>query len=226
MPRANRQFAHHPVWHITQRCHNKQFLLKFVRDRRAWRMWLYEARRRYGLSILNYIVTSNHVHLIVACDDEATVSRALQLVAGRTAQDFNRRKARHGAFWEDRYHSVPIQDDAHLIRCLVYVDLNMVRAGVVDHPAEWELSGYNEIQYPRKRYRLIDTDRLCALTVQPSLTALQHAHRGWVAERLSEGALEREKEWTESNATTGATAARFWKAALRPAVTPKQAPRN
>ena len=64
MPRANRYFLPNHVWHITHRCHNKEFLLRFARDRMRWRYWLFEARKRYGLCVLNYIVTSNHVHLL------------------------------------------------------------------------------------------------------------------------------------------------------------------
>jgi putative transposase len=51
MPRANRHRLDGQVWHITERCHRKQFLLKFARDRRAWVGWLYEARRRFGLRV-------------------------------------------------------------------------------------------------------------------------------------------------------------------------------
>jgi putative transposase len=69
-----------------------------------------------------------------------SVARSMQLIAGRTAQEYNQRKGRGGAFCE------------HLHRCLVYVDLNMVRSGVVNHPAKWEHSGYHEIQAPPERY--------------------------------------------------------------------------
>ena len=47
-----------------------------------------------------------------------------------------------------------------MAKCLVYIDLNMVRAGVVEHPSEWGFSGYNEIQKPRERYALIDYEGL------------------------------------------------------------------
>jgi hypothetical protein len=60
----------------------------------------------------------------------------MQLIAGRTAQEYNQRKARGGAFREDRYHATAIQTDEHLHQCLVYIDLNMVRAGVVNHPIQ------------------------------------------------------------------------------------------
>jgi putative transposase len=63
----------------------------------------------------------------------------MQLISGRTAQEYNQRKSRKGAFWEDRYFATAVGTDRHLIRCLVYVDLNMVRAGAVDHPSQWNL---------------------------------------------------------------------------------------
>ena len=58
---------------------------------------------------------------------------------------------------------LPLLTDERLHRCLVYIDLNMVRAGLVDHPAKWEDSGYHEIQQPPKRYAVIDLAGLVAL---------------------------------------------------------------
>ena len=43
------------------------------------------------------------------------------------------RKNRNGAFWEDRYHATAVQTNKHLIKCITYIDLNMVRAGVAKH---------------------------------------------------------------------------------------------
>ena len=54
MPRGNRHRLPGYVWHVTERCHRRQVLLKFARDRRAWVAWLYEARKRFGLCVLNY----------------------------------------------------------------------------------------------------------------------------------------------------------------------------
>jgi putative transposase len=89
------------------------------------------------------------VHLLVADDgDRASIPRSIQLVAGRTGQEYNQRKGRKGAFWEDRYHATSVETDRHLLKCVVYIDLNMVRAGVVAHPLEWIFSGYCEIQKP------------------------------------------------------------------------------
>ena len=58
MPRANRYFLPGYVWHITHRCHKREFLLKFARDQRRWLQWIFEAKKRFGVTILNYSVTS------------------------------------------------------------------------------------------------------------------------------------------------------------------------
>ncbi len=87
MPRANRYFLPGHVWHITHRCHKKEFLLKFAKDRQSWLHWLFEARKRFGLCVLNYIITSNHVHLFVRDRGQGEIKKSMQLVAGRTAQE-------------------------------------------------------------------------------------------------------------------------------------------
>jgi len=56
---------------------------------------------------------------------EGVIARSVQLAAGRTAQEYNQRKGRQGAFWEDRYHATAIEADEDLHRCLAYIDLNM-----------------------------------------------------------------------------------------------------
>ena len=98
--------------------------------------WLFEAKKRFGVSVLNYTVTCNHVHLLVKDTGPGVIANSIQLTAGRTGQEYNQRKARHWAFWEDRYHATAIEADEHLKSYLVYIDLNMVRAGVVRHPSQ------------------------------------------------------------------------------------------
>lgn len=199
MPRANRHFVPGLVWHLTHRCHKKEFLLKFLRDRRRWRYWLFEARRRYGLCVLDYIATSNHIHLLVRDRGLGEIARSMQLIAARTAQEFNRRKGRKGAFWEDRYHATAVETGTHLRRCVVYIDLNMVRAGVVDHPVQWQISGYYEIQRPPARYRVVDRQALAEVLSLGGTEQLSECHQTWVEEVLSspDGSTH-DVWWTES----------------------------
>ena len=129
--------------------------------------------------MLNYVVTSNHIHLLVKDTGCAVIPSSLKLIAGRTGQEYNRRKIRKRAYWEDRYHATAIAADRHLFQCLTYIDLNMVRAGVVHHPKDWVHGGYREIQSPPMRYRII-VPTLMALCGTGSLAELQSRLYEWV----------------------------------------------
>lgn len=198
MPRANRHFLAGHIWHLTHRCHQQAFLLRYKRDRQWWQAWLFQAKRRYGLCVLNYVVTSNHIHLLVRDRGDGEIARSMQLVAGRTAQAFNQRKRRRGAFWEDRYHATAVESGEHLMRCLTYIDLNMVRAGVVAHPRDWESGGYREIQSPPRRYRVIDRTALMEGLGVDSLDQLRRRHRDCIEEALAGEPLQRDSRWTSA----------------------------
>jgi REP element-mobilizing transposase RayT len=94
----------------------KTFLRKFGCDPRRYLHWLFQAKERFGLCVLGYIVTSNHVHLLVKDTGENVIAESMQLIAGRTAQEYNERKGKKGAFWGDRYHATAIEAVDHLHR--------------------------------------------------------------------------------------------------------------
>jgi putative transposase len=198
MPRAHRYYLPGHVWHITHRCHQQEFFLKFARDRKRWIEWLFEAKMRYGLCVLNYVATSNHIHLLVRDCGNGEIARSLQLVAGRVAQEYNLRKKRKGAFWEDSYHATAVATDDHLLRCLLYIDFNMVRAGVVKHPADWLDGGYAELLDKRQRYCVLDREALQELLGISDREELTLSRRKWVDDFLESMRPGREACWTES----------------------------
>ncbi len=118
-------------------------------------------------------------------------------MAGRTGQEYNQRKDRKGAFWEDRYHATAIESGEHLLRCIVYIDLNMVRAGIVDHPSQWPFCGYNEIQEPRRKNVLINYEKLRELAGAESYDLLKRYRQGWVEKYLGNGNNIRDDKWTK-----------------------------
>lgn len=134
MPPANRYFVPGHVYHLTHRRHNRQFLLKFARDRNDYRQRLRHVLTQFDLRLLDYCEISNHVHLLSRSESPDRISRFMQALEGQFAQAYNRRKNRSGKFWSDRFHATIIQPGAHLMRCMVYIALNMRRCGVVVHP--------------------------------------------------------------------------------------------
>lgn len=198
MPRSNRYFTSGRTFHITHRCHDRKFLLRFAKDRDAYQEMLRQKLREYPVSLFNYCLTSNHVHLLLHADTMDAVPALMKSLAGEFGQAYNRREKRSGAFWGDRYHSTLIDGGQYLWRCLLYIDLNMVRAGVVSHPQEWKWCGHLELTGRKNRYRLIDLERLLESLGCGSLEAFRVRYTNDLTYRLEEGQLGREAFWTAS----------------------------
>jgi len=102
MPRASRYLREGYTFHLTHRCHDRRYLLKFARDRDVYRDWLRVGIKRYRVPVYGYCITSNHIHLVVHVDDAERVGLLMHLAAGAFAQHLNRRKGFEGSVWEHR----------------------------------------------------------------------------------------------------------------------------
>ena len=198
MPRANRHILPGHVYHITHRCHDRRFLLGFQRDRNYCRTWFREAVGRNPVSVLGYCITSNHVHLVLCGETASAASSTMQLAAGCTAGQYNVRKGRKGAFWEGRYQCTLVDSGDYLLNCLQYVDMNMVRAGVVGHPGDWQWCGFREIAGLRQRNRIIDQDSLTDKLKVENVRQLRELYTEFINEASSAREFKREPKWTES----------------------------
>jgi putative transposase len=101
-------------------------------------------------------------------------------------------------FWEDRYHATAVESGSHLRQCPAYIDLNMVRAGVVKNPGQWWECGFVEIQHPKARYGIINFERLMELMQVDGMEGLQQACRQQVETLITQKTLERQSHWSES----------------------------
>jgi REP element-mobilizing transposase RayT len=198
MPRAYRYLLPGYPCHLTHRCHDGQWLMRFSEVREEYRRRLKASLKGSGVSLLSYCVTSDHVHLNTISDDPEATPRFMQRQQGGFAEWYNRRKKRKGAFWTDRYHATMIESGEHLWRCMRYCDLNMVRAGAVEHPREWRWCGYDELVGERQRYRLLDMSRVVELTGSKDAEEFARNYRAFVEEAISGERLARESRWTES----------------------------
>ena len=198
MPRASRYLVEGYTYHLTHRCHDRRFLLKFSRERQAYREWLRIAAQRYGVPVYGYCITSNHVHVIVHATDRHDVGRLMQLPSGAVARQLNARKQHEGSVWEHPYQCTMIEDGRHLLNCLRYVDLNMVRCGTVKHPEAWRWCGYDELIGTRQRYRIIDIDRLLQSLDLDSHAELTRLHTEGIREQIALKKIARAPHWTEA----------------------------
>jgi REP-associated tyrosine transposase len=198
MKRGRLKLSEWSCYHLTHRCQERRFLLKFEIDRKNYLNRLREASIKYSISVLDYMITSNHVHLLIFSSDTNTVSEAMKYIQGTTAKDFNRRKKREGAYWAGRFHPTIIQSGPHLSRCLFYIGLNMVRTGLVKHPSEWRSCGYHELIGSKERYRIIDKEKLLKLLSMSNSPGQFHEwYNKTMESSLKSDIMQRQAIWTE-----------------------------
>jgi putative transposase len=126
---------------VTLRCNSREFLF----DPASFELFLsllQETRRRFPLSLFHYCLMTNHVHLFLQVGLADTLSRAMHWLSTTFVGRFNRGRGRVGHLWQGRFRSTIVERDAYFLRCMTYVDLNPVRAGLVATPAEYPWSGH------------------------------------------------------------------------------------
>jgi len=74
------------------------------------------------------------------------------------ARFYNRRHNRRGYFWGDRFKSVIVEKGETLINCLAYIDLNPLRAGLVDRPEEYRWNSFGYHVQTNNRDNFLSTD--------------------------------------------------------------------
>ncbi|MGD2130989.1 MAG: transposase, partial [Lysobacterales bacterium] len=111
-------------------------------DLKAYANWLFEASLKFGISIHAWVFMTNHVHLIMTPSCWSGISRTMQYLGRLYVRYFNFTYRRTGTLFEGRFKSSIIQDRHYLLACQRYIELNPVRAGMVDDPADYLWSSY------------------------------------------------------------------------------------
>ncbi len=145
MSRRPRYTYAHALHHVTLRCNNREFLFSEP-SMELFLDVLQEARGKFPLALYNYCLMTNHVHLLfkVGCGD--TLSTAMHWISTRFSQRFNRLRDRHGHLWEGRFRSTIIEEDTYFFRCMTYLDLNPVRAGIAATPLDYPWCGHRALR--------------------------------------------------------------------------------
>ena len=128
--------------HIVQRGNNRQPIFTDRADYELLLDLLAEHARTQRVALHAYVLMSNHFHLLATPDTQEGVPALMQAVGRSYVRQFNRRHGRTGTLWEGRYRSTLIQAERYLLACMVYIDLNPVRAGMVADPAAYPWSSH------------------------------------------------------------------------------------
>lgn len=141
MPRKPRLFVSGGIYHVYCRTHRGEVRFSHKTDAESFIKTVGEVSSAHQLTVLGFALMSNHYHLVVRTGD-VKLWRSMAAIHARVTREYNRHHRVLGPGWQSRYRARLIQDDQDLRHLLAYVHLNPVVAGLVNDPAEYELSGH------------------------------------------------------------------------------------
>jgi putative transposase len=144
MPRIARIAPKECVYHILTRGNNRQKVFKAKSDYQKYLKIVQRYKDKYRFKLYHYVLMSNHVHLVMETTEEGGSLAEIMKGINLSYVLFYKNKYGHaGHFWQDRYKSIPISKDNYLLACGSYVELNPVRAKIVDDPKDYNWSSYS-----------------------------------------------------------------------------------
>jgi putative transposase len=127
---------------VVQRGNNRQACFTCDADIAAYAHWLAEGAAKYKISIHAWVFMTNHVHLLLTPQTTGDLSRLMQYIGRYYVRRFNYQYTRTGTLFDGRFKSSVVQQENYLMNCLQYIDLNPVRAGMVQDPGDFKWSSY------------------------------------------------------------------------------------
>lgn len=142
MPRRARVLLPGVTLHLIQRGNNRSACFFSEEDYLFYLEHLADQARKHDCAIHAWCLMTNHVHLLLTPAKPESAGMLMKGLGQRYVQYINRTYRRSGTLWEGRFRSCLMQEDSYVLACYRYIEMNPVRAGMVEHPAEYRWSSY------------------------------------------------------------------------------------
>jgi len=197
MPRQARIIPPEGFLHITARGNNRRKLFFCRRDFNIYYLLLKKLKIEDGIRIFHYCLMSNHIHLLLGIGKKSALSRFMKRLNLMYFFHYRKKHSYIGHLWQDRFKSKLIEEDAYLIQCGKYIELNPVRGGIVKAPQDYLYSSYNHYALGI-RDGLVDDDPLY-LDISNSASVRQSVYARMVLDEIDiERKLFKDTQWDSS----------------------------
>jgi putative transposase len=173
--------------HVILRGNNRNIIFVADEDYHFFIECLQKAAEQHGCAIHAYVLMTNHVHLLLTPEREDSIGKTLQSVGRRYVQYFNYTKKRTGTLWEGRYKATLIDSERYLLTCYRYIELNPVRANMVEHPRHYPWSSY--LCHAEGKSDKLITDHALYVALGENDEVRQSAYRALFKAHLGEASL-------------------------------------
>ena len=142
MPRPKRLNIPGIPQHLVQRGNDRQVCFRDEADYSLYLELLNCASERHCCDVHAYVLMTNHVHILLTPHLPDGASLVFRDLGRDYVRQFNRKHGRTGTLWEGRFKSSLVDTDKYLLACYRYIELNPVRARMVDDPADYPWSSF------------------------------------------------------------------------------------
>ncbi len=139
--RKPRHIVQSAAYHVCARANRQELILEDEQMKLLFLDVLVRAKKKYGFIFRNFCIMGNHIHLEITPQEKATISKIMQWVLSIFAVKYNNLYGYKGHVWYDRFKSKIIASLQQLINTFLYIANNPVRAGLVNHPLEFNCNG-------------------------------------------------------------------------------------
>ncbi len=148
MPRTARLAPKKQVFHLLIRGNGRKAIFKHERDYQRYIEILDKYKQQYKFKLYHYVLMKNHVHLVLETTEEGGgIAQIMKGINLSYAQYYKYAYKHKGHFWRDRYKSILVSNDHHLLTCGIYVELNPVRKKISSEPKDYLWSSFNFYAY-------------------------------------------------------------------------------
>ncbi len=169
------------VYHVVDRGNNRQRVFSDRADFAKYLGLLKRYKKQYDFRLYHYVLMNNHVHLLLETSDKGTISKIMQSITLAYTRYYNGKYESFGHVWQGRFKSPVIEKDSYLLQCARYIELNPVRAELVQDPGEYEWSSHRFYAFGELD-ELLDKDPL-----YEELSRTTKDPRQWYREFIREG---------------------------------------
>ncbi|HZH70032.1 MAG TPA: transposase, partial [Flavobacteriaceae bacterium] len=142
MPRKPRFFIPDIANHVIQRGNNREAVFFEEEDYQTYKNYLHESAQSSGVKIHAYVLMTNHIHILATADSTEGISLMMQKTGRFYVPFINYKYERSGTLWEGRFKSSLVDSDFYVLACMRYIEMNPVRANMVESPQEYQWSSY------------------------------------------------------------------------------------
>ncbi|MDB6145130.1 MAG: transposase [Pseudomonas sp.] len=199
MPRTARIVLPDHPHHVVQRGHNRQVVFTGEDDFVRYLTDMRELKETFGVKVFAYCLMTNHVHLLLSPDTPSGLGQLMKALAGRMTRYRNKLDGRSGTLWESRYKSSVVQADRYLLACSRYIELNPVRAGMVEHPQDYLWSSFG-LRFADDTW--LDTDP-CFDALGSTLSVRRQRYRAFVEQGVPDRELKLIRRSVHRSESTG-----------------------